>query len=77
MSHLNLRVPGSTNPYTHNKTIQADKSGQSAPGSQSKTIELRIIQDGRIYRSKAEQERLKALGQWHHRRQRRRNRLRS
>ena len=41
-----------------------------------KTIELRIVQDGKIYRSKAEEERLVALGQWHHRRARRRQRMR-
>ena len=43
--------------------------------AQCKTIELRIIQDGKIYRSKAEEERLIALGQWHHRRERRRRRM--
>ena len=40
------------------------------------TVELRILQDGKVYRSKAEQQRLNALGQWHNRRMRRRNRFR-
>jgi len=51
-------------------------SAEQASEAQCKTIELRIIQDGKIYRSKAEEERLIALGQWHHRRQRRRERMR-
>lgn len=51
-------------------------SARQESEAQCKPIELRIIQDGRIYRSKAEEERLVALGQWHHRRQRRRERMR-
>ena len=40
-----------------------------------KPVELRIIQNGEIYRSKAEESRLIELGRWHHRRQRRRRRF--
>lgn len=54
----------------------AGTSAKQASEAQCKSIELRIIQDGKIYRSKAEEERLNALGQWHHRRMRRRERMR-
>ena len=76
MSYLNLRIPGFANPDTNKKASHADNPGHSTSDSQGSAIELRIVQDGRIYRSKAEQDRLVALGQWHHRRRRRRDRLR-
>ncbi len=47
-----------------------------ASSNLNNNIELRIIQDGTVYRSKAEMERLVALGHWHHRRQRRKDRFR-
>lgn len=59
---------------THMETPVA-RSSMEAAASRCKPIELRIIQNGEIYRSKAEEARLIALGQWHHRRQRRRRRL--
>jgi len=72
MSLVNINFPWSRNTETCG---QATRS-VDASGNQSTAIELRIIQDGRVYRSKAEMERLVALGQWHHRRQRRRERFR-
>lgn len=70
MSLLKINLPGQKNP---------EPCGQSAEqvdysSSQNNPVELRILQDGRVYRSKAEMERLVALGHWHHRRQRRRKR---
>lgn len=58
----------------HNHNSQTVE--KHAPRTQCNTIELRLVQDGKIYRSKAEEERLVALGQWHHRRKRRRERMR-
>ena len=71
MSQLKANLAGHTNPETCEQT-----AGQvNSSSTQNTSVELRILQDGRVYRSKAEMERLIALGQWHHRRQRRRQRL--
>ena len=72
MSQVNLRSPVSIG---QELDILPDTSADSN-NSSCTTVELRILQDGKVYRSKAEQQRLNALGQWHHRRMRRRNRFR-
>ena len=71
MSQLKVKI-GHTNPETCGHAAQ--QVNFTTP--QNTAVELRILQDGRVYRSKAEMDRLLELGQWHHRRQRRRNRLR-
>jgi hypothetical protein len=72
MSQLKINLPGQTNPESCEHTAER----VNFSGTKSTALELRILQDGRVYRSKAEMERLIVLGQWHHRRQRRRQRLR-
>ena len=77
MSLVNVNVPHFTNPGKGKPAAEPAKNPDAKPpDTQCKAIELRIIQDGKIYRSKAEQERLVALGEWHHRRRRRRDRYR-
>ena len=73
MSQVNLRSPVTTGQQLD---ILPDLPVDSNKSSCT-TVELRILQDGKVYRSRAEQQRLNALGQWHHRRMRRRNRFRS
>lgn len=72
MSQVKTSLPGSRN----SETCEQAAKPVDASSNQSTIIELRIIQDGAVYRSKAEMERLVALGHWHHRRQRRRERFR-
>jgi hypothetical protein len=71
MSQVKISLPG---PRKSELCEQATKP-VDASSNQNTTIELRIIQDGAVYRSKAEMDRLVALGHWHHRRQRRRERF--
>lgn len=73
MSQVKISLPGSE----ISEACELTAKPVDTSDNQSSAIELRIVQDGLVYRSKAEMERLVALGHWHHRRQRRRNRLRS
>ncbi|MCP4045493.1 MAG: hypothetical protein GY732_05835 [Gammaproteobacteria bacterium] len=72
MSQAKKSLPGITNFEPCEQAIKP----ADASSNLSNSIELRIIQDGTVYRSKAEMERLVALGHWHHRRQRRKDRFR-
>jgi hypothetical protein len=72
MVQVNIRRTG-----FEDRECKLDLRTEESPEEfETRPIELRILQDGKVYRSKAEQQRLNALGQWHHRRVRRRNRFR-
>jgi hypothetical protein len=72
MSQVKISLPGTRN----SEACEQVAKPVDASSNQSTAIELRIIQDGTVYRSKGEMDRLVALGHWHHRRQRRRERFR-
>ena len=71
MSQVKLRLPG----FSHSESGLPFSEKAAPDAGETRQIELRILQDGKVYRSKAEQQRLNALGQWHHRRMRRRHRF--
>ncbi len=70
MSQVKISLPE----YRNSEACEQDAKPVDASSDQSAAIKLRIIQDGMVYRSKAEMDRLVTLGHWHHRRQRRRER---
>ncbi len=71
MSQVKISLPE----YRNSEACEQVAKPVDASSDQSAAIKLRIIQDGMVYRSKVEMDRLVALGHWHHRRQRRRERF--